>query len=213
MQKKPILVTASFCVFAVACYFGGQALKDYVSQRPTQTVQSQPATQTPEVTPSPSATPKLPFEFVSEPVIYTSAKPSEDPAPEKAPDPTPVNEVGAVSNMAGGGSEMDTVDDVYMGEQHDEPAKPSEAPAPEKAPEPTPTPKPTPTPTPKPTQSGAYGTYDANGKPLWKGTDGEKSPDGKWSVKGSGNWGPYYPEYDDSEMVTGGLTGNKVGSM
>lgn len=239
MQKKHILFTAFVCVFAVACYFGGQALSDYVynaGRAPESQSEAEPAARTPA--PSPSASPELPFEFVSELTIYPSSIQTPAPSePQRSPttetvaedgtitihrDLTPTENaipagVGATANLGGDGYELEMTDDVYLGDHPDQ--APAATPKPSQAPAATPAPSQAPAATPKPSQapsgsqSGAYGTYDADGKPLWKGTYGEKSPDGKWSVKGTGEWGRYYPEYDLSDKSYGGLSGIKVGSL
>ena len=253
MQKKHILFTAFVCVFAVACYFGGQALSDYVynaGRAPESQSEAEPAEQTPA--PSPSASPELPFEFVSELTIYPSSIQTPKPAePQRSPttetvaedgtvtihrDLTPTEDaipagVGATANLGGDGYELEMTDDVYLGDHPDQtPAAPSTAtetpaatPAPSQAPASTETPAPSQTPaaTPKPSQapsksqSGAYGTYDADGKPLWEGTVGEVSPDGMWGYNSRKKWVPTAKALgmDDSDKSYGGLSGVKVGSF
>lgn len=135
-------------------------------------------------------------------------------------------EVQVTANVGGGdGEALPTESDgAYHGESQPPAATPSPSPAP--TPKPTATPKPTPTaaptPTPKPTEPTAptpkptEKPVDENGKPTWTGYDGEMHGDWEW-WDGFGWIIPGHDDGgtggDDSDLVTGGLSGEKVGSM
>lgn len=141
-------------------------------------------------------------------------------------DPPP-SVVTNTANMGGGSGSIEMVDGVYYGEPEPTPAPTPEAtpaPTPEATPKPASTPKPEATPAPTPTpqsKPSGYGIYDEDGKPTWKGNIGEvvKNEAGEWMYCGSaagwlkGSGDGQTESIDDSHLVTGGLSGIKVGSM
>lgn len=119
------------------------------------------------------------------------------------------------TNMAAGGGDIELdADGVYQGDV----VEPEPTPEPEKpkpTPEPTPEPKPEPTPEPKPEEPKKPDVDPVTGKPNF---------DGEW-MQEVGEWEWFGDEWvipstdnggisrDDSDMITGGLTGNQVGNM
>lgn len=252
MKKKYWIVGGLLCVFAMACYFGGQSLSQYISDQRTDELQqeTQPI-ETPDAPETAKPTVSIP-PLSTEAVTYTPpvTKPSDSVTVREEEDGTlvvtpnwsspPASSAAPTANMAGGGGDMNMVDDVYYGEKVDatptpkasvppptstpvatpkpsESGKPTEAP--DKTPAPTPKPvepsaQPTPTPTPE-VPSGGGST-----PPVDNGThkDGDISPDGRyeywfgfgWVDRTSTNGGT---GWDDSDMITGGLSGEKIGEM
>lgn len=141
-------------------------------------------------------------------------------------------DVHITANIGGGaGGVLPTESDgAYHGESQSPAATPSPAPVatppatpaptPTATPKPTQTPEATPTATPAPAQTTTptptEKPVDANGKPTWTGYDGEEYGDWEWwdgfgwiiPAKDNGGTGG-----DDSDLVTGGLSGEKVGNM
>lgn len=128
------------------------------------------------------------------------------------------------ANIGGGAGEVlpTESDGAYHGESQPPAATPS--PVPTATPKPTQTPEVTPAATPAPAQTTTPAAtekpVDANGKPTWAGAyDGEMYGDWEWWKEGSG--GTWVNKNstdggtggDDSDLVTGGLSGEKVGNM
>lgn len=217
-NKWKIIAPIGFIAFALICVFGGQALVSHVNAAQAEerrAQQSQAVEETPEesardfshianATPMPSTAP------AAEPTPGTSSAPAgetvtvaEDGAIVITPDfanqtnsdtkiVTPDAQVTA--NMGGsGGAKLDLGEDgAYHG---DNPA----------------------TPAPAPTQDTSGGGSDTTGD-SGSHKDGEISPDGKYEWWDGFGWvdrsstdGGISGDY--SNQVTGGLSGEKVGSM
>lgn len=230
--KWKILLPVGLAAFALVCIFGGQALVKQANERRLDELKAQNSV-APEVTPN--KTPEnvvytLPpvVNYTLPPAATDSSAPSEDKvevdeegnititpdfeSQESGAVEVVKPEVQVTANVGGGdGEALPTGSDgAYHGESQPPAATPSPSPAP--TPKPTPTAAPTPVPEPKPTEK----PVDENGKPSWTGYDGEMHGDWEWWD----GFGWIIPGHDaggtggdDSNVVTGGLSGEKVGSM
>lgn len=230
--KWKILLPVGLVAFALVCIFGGQALVKQANEKRLEELKAQNSV-VPEV--PPSKTPEnvvytLPpvVNYTLPPATTDSSAPSEDKvevdeegnqvitpdfeSQESGAVEVVKPEVQVTANVGGGdGEALPTGSDgAYHGESQPPAATPT--PAPTATPKPTPTAAPTPVPEPKPTEK----PVDENGKPSWTGYDGEMHGDWEWWD----GFGWIIPGHDaggtggdDSNVVTGGLSGEKVGSM
>lgn len=156
--------------------------------------------------------------------VYYGDHPGETSSP--APEATPVSTPAPAATPVQGDKTTDRREDPAPSPS-DTPypiAKPSSKPTP--APTPAPTPKPsqapetTPAPeaTPTPSSSPAWKEEetDYSTKPDWVGTEGERTPDGKWEYGYVPGFGWDWYGTDDgglSGIADFELTGNHVGTM
>lgn len=230
--KWKILLPVGLVAFALVCIFGGQALVKHSEEQRLAELKAQNS-MTPEVSPSDAPENVV---YTLPPVVNYTLPPATTDSSTPATDDMEVDEEGNITitpdfesqesgavevvkpevqvtaNVGGGdGEALPTGSDgAYHGESQPPAATPSPSPAP--TPKPTPTAAPTPVPEPKPTEK----PVDENGKPSWTGYDGEMHGDWEWWD----GFGWIIPGHDaggtggdDSNVVTGGLSGEKVGSM
>lgn len=222
-NKWKILLPVGLIAFALVCIFGGQALVRYMDEQRLAELKAQQnqSVETPLATPEnvvytlpPVTTYTLPPAATgsSAPVVDEVEK-DEDGNVTITPDfenqgngavEVVDPDVQVTANVNGGGGELPLESDgAYHGEVQ-----------PSATPKPTQAPPPATIPSPEPDNNG--------GPPSRKGSyDGEISPDGKYEWIEAGSLSGWVDlsidnggiNRDDSDVVTGGLSGEKVGSM